>query len=140
MGVAGPQLDGFEAFEAQAFQPPAHLVARLVAEGVPQGHPEEIGDPLLRAVPGPLQAVLGIDYYYEEADQGRFTPIVRHVVIERVTAKRAQYALNLRGFAHAPIRDVSLIDCAFDDVAKPNVVEHVEGLSLRNVRINGKPS
>jgi polygalacturonase len=86
------------------------------------------------------QAVLGIDYYYEEAENGRFTPIVRHVVIERVRARRAQYAFNLRGFASAPIRDVSLIDCAFDDVAKPNVVEHVEGLSLRNVRINGKPS
>ena len=86
------------------------------------------------------QAVLGIDYYYEEAEKGRFTPIVRHVAIERVQARRAQYALNLRGFASAPIRDVSLIDCAFDDVAKPNVVEHVEGLSLRNVRINGKPS
>src|SRR5262245_9231848 len=86
------------------------------------------------------QAVLGIDFYYEEADKGRFTPIVRHLLMERVRAQRAEYALHLRGFASAPIRDVTLVDCAFDGVAKTNVVEHVEGLSLRNVRINGKPT
>jgi len=48
------------------------------------------------------------------------------------------YALYLRGFANAPIRDVRLTDCDFGDVAKANVAEHVEGLSLRNVRMNGK--
>jgi polygalacturonase len=83
------------------------------------------------------QAVLAIDFYYEEADQGRFTPVVRNVVLDRVNAARAAYALHLRGFATAPIRDVSLTDCEFGSVAQPNVVEHVEGLSLRNVRING---
>jgi len=46
--------------------------------------------------------------------------------------------LYLRGFANAPIRDVRLTDCDFGDVAKANVAEHVEGLSLRNVRMNGK--
>jgi polygalacturonase len=84
------------------------------------------------------QAVLGIDFHYEEADRGRFTPIVRHVVLDHVNATKANYALHLRGFANAPIRDVSLADCEFGGVAQPNVVEHVEGLSLHNVRVNGK--
>lgn len=84
------------------------------------------------------QAVLAVDCYYEEADRGPFTPVVRHVVLEHVNAKKADYALNLRGFPNAPIRDIQLADCTFDGVAKPSVLEHVEGLSMRNVRINGK--
>ena len=82
--------------------------------------------------------MLAIDFYYEEADRGPFTPITRHVVVERVNARHAMYALNLRGLPNAPIRDIALADCSFDDVAKPSVVERVEGLSLTNVRINGK--
>jgi len=84
------------------------------------------------------QSVLAVDFHYEEAEQGPFTPVVRNVVLQHVTAKKADYALNLRGFANAPIRDVQLRDCVFDGVAKANVVEYVEGLSMRNVRINGK--
>jgi hypothetical protein len=52
--------------------------------------------------------------------------------------QKAEYALYLRGFRNAPIRDISLVDCDFGSVAKPNRVERVEGLSLRNVRINGR--
>ena len=84
------------------------------------------------------QAALTVDFYYEEGPKGAFTPIVRNVVLENVRAKKAQYALHLRGFANAPITNISLVDCEFGGVAKPNVIEHVEGLSLRNVRVNGK--
>jgi polygalacturonase len=83
-------------------------------------------------------AALAVDFFYEEADKGPFTPTVRHIVLEQVTTKKANYALHLRGFANAPIRDVALVDCEFSGVAKPNLVEHVEGLAMRNVRINGK--
>ncbi|HEX3646269.1 MAG TPA: glycoside hydrolase family 28 protein [Vicinamibacterales bacterium] len=84
------------------------------------------------------QAVLGIDFYYEEGDKGGFTPTVRRVALVHVKATKAAYALHLRGFASAPIRDVSLVDCQFGGVAQANIVEHVEGLSLQNVRVNGK--
>ena len=52
--------------------------------------------------------------------------------------QRAEYALYLRGFANAPIRGAAVVDRDFGTVAKPNRVEHVEGLSLRNVRMNGR--
>jgi polygalacturonase len=84
------------------------------------------------------QAALAIDFYYEEGDQGRFTPVARHVVLEKITMQRAERVLNLRGFPNAPIRDVALIDCSFGGVEKPDIVEHVEGLSLRNVRVNSR--
>jgi len=83
------------------------------------------------------QAALAIDFYYEEADKGDYTPIVRHVVLENIRMRKAEYALYLRGFRNAPIRDVTLADCEFGGVAKPNLLEYVEGLMLRNVRVNG---
>ena len=35
------------------------------------------------------------------------------------------------------IEDVRILDCTFDGVAKPDVVEHVTGLVRRNVTVNG---
>jgi hypothetical protein len=33
---------------------------------------------------------------------------------------------------------VRIIGCRFDNVAKPDVIERVSGLSLRDTRINGQ--
>ena len=82
-------------------------------------------------------AVLSIDYYYEEGTRGSHTPIVRNVEMKNITSQKSNYALYLRGFPNAPIFDVRIEDCRFDNAAKPNVVEHVQGLVLDDVRING---
>jgi polygalacturonase len=83
-------------------------------------------------------AVLSIDFNYEEGANGRFTPVVRDVEMRRVTSRRSEYGLYLRGFANAPIHDVRVADCTFDHVAKGNAVEHVDGLVLDHLRINGR--
>ena len=81
-------------------------------------------------------AVVRINFLYEEGDAGAFPPTVRGVDVRRVTSERSERALYLVGYPHTPIRDVSLVDCRFSGVAEPNVVEHVEGLVLRDVVIN----
>jgi len=83
-------------------------------------------------------AVVTIDFYYEEGEAGGFTPIVRNVGVSNVNSARSKYALYLRGFKAAPITGVQLDECSFENVAQPNVVENVRDLSLRQVRINGK--
>jgi hypothetical protein len=83
-------------------------------------------------------AGLSIDFFYEEGEAGRFTPVVRNVDLRNLTMKRAQYALYLRGFKNAPIGAVRLTDCDLRGVEKPNVLENVKGLALNNVHINGK--
>jgi polygalacturonase len=83
-------------------------------------------------------AGISIDFYYEEGEAGKFTPIVRNVDIRKLTANKAQYALYLRGFKNAPIESVHVEDCTLNGVEKPNVIENVKDLALRNVRINGK--
>jgi hypothetical protein len=83
-------------------------------------------------------AVLQIDYLYEEGPKGAFTPVVRDVEMRNVTSKKSKYALYLRGIERGVIADVRIIGCRFDNVAKPDVIERVSGLSLRDTRINGQ--
>jgi polygalacturonase len=85
-------------------------------------------------------AVVSIDFNYEEGARGGFIPVVRDVRVSNVKSRASKYALYLRGLDRAPISRVRLENCDFDNVAQENVVEHVNGLSLEKVRINGRPA
>ena len=84
------------------------------------------------------EAVVAIDFYYEEADKGAFPPTVRDVDVRNVTSRKSQHGLLLRGFPNAPITDVRLVDCTFENVAQPDVLQSVRGLSFTNVSVNGQ--
>jgi polygalacturonase len=84
------------------------------------------------------EAVVTINYFYEEGDAGKFPPIVRDVEVRNVTARKAQYALLLRGYAYDPISDVRIVDCVFDEVAKPDVIEGVKDLAFTRTKIGGQ--
>jgi polygalacturonase len=84
------------------------------------------------------QAVVSIDFNYEEGKNGKFVPVARKIEIEKLQSGKSEHALYLRGFENAPVEDVRVVDCDFRGVEKPDVVENVKGLDLRNVRINGK--
>ncbi|QXD14457.1 glycoside hydrolase family 28 protein [Rhodocaloribacter litoris] len=83
-------------------------------------------------------AVIRINFLYEEGDAGPHDPVVRNIDVRRLTSGQSTYALYLIGYPDAPIRDVYLADCRFDGVARDSVVEHVEGLVLDEVFINGE--
>jgi polygalacturonase len=83
-------------------------------------------------------AGVSIDFYYEEADAGKFTPVVRDVQVTNLTTREAKYAVYLRGFKNAPIQRVRLAHCDFEGVQKGNVIEDVQDISFKDVRINGK--
>ncbi len=83
-------------------------------------------------------AGFSIDFFYEEGEAGKFVPIARNVEVRNLKTRKAQYALYLRGFKHAPIEGVRVVDCDFDGVSKQDVIENVTGFSLHNVRENGK--
>ena len=76
-----------------------------------------------------------IDFQYEEGPNGPFTPVVRDVQVENVTCRQAGTALSLRGYKNAPVQDVRLRHLRFEKVAKPNVIENVEGLVMEDVKI-----
>ncbi|HEX7485045.1 MAG TPA: glycosyl hydrolase family 28 protein [Vicinamibacterales bacterium] len=83
------------------------------------------------------EAVVTINFFYEEGDAGKFPPIVRDVEVRNVTSRKSQYGLLLRGYAHDPVSDVRLVDCTFDGVEKPDVLEAVKDIVLTNVKVNG---
>jgi hypothetical protein len=83
-------------------------------------------------------AVLQIDFNYEEGSHGPEHPVVRNIDIRDVTCKKAERALDVRGFPDAKIRNIRLERCTVESAAKANVVENVEGLTLADVRVNGK--
>lgn len=83
-------------------------------------------------------AVLQVDFLYEEGANGNFPPVVRDVELLRVSSKKSNYGLYLRGYEKGTIEDIRVIDCSFEGVAKPDVIEHVTGLVKRNVSVNGE--
>ena len=84
-------------------------------------------------------AVLSIDFTYEEGAKGSFTPIARDIAMRNVTSRESKYGLYLRGFANAPIERVRVVDCHFGGVENGNVLEHVNGLDTAGTTINGAP-
>ena len=83
-------------------------------------------------------AAIEVDFNYEEGNTGSFPPVVRDVEVVNLRCRKSAQALALRGYATSPIRNFRLRDCTFEQTAKPDVVEHVEGLSIEGVRVNGK--
>ena len=83
-------------------------------------------------------AVLQIDFHYEEGANGPFTPVARNINMSNITSQKSEYGVYLRGLPNAPIYDVRIVDADFRNVEKGNVTEHVRGIELENVRINGQ--
>src|SRR5437762_2620020 len=83
-------------------------------------------------------AVVSVDFFYEEGDAGKYPPVVRDIEVHNVSSRKSTYGLLLRGYPHDPITGVRLKDCVFENVAKPDVLENVKDIVLANVTINGK--
>ena len=82
------------------------------------------------------QAIVEVDFHYEEGEKGAFVPVVRDVELRNITGGRSQYVLYLRGIPKSEISNIRVIDSTFNNVAKENVLENVKGVDIRNVRIN----
>ena len=83
-------------------------------------------------------AVLTVDFNYEEGAKGKFTPVVRNLSVQNLKSGKSRLALDVQGFENAPVYDLRLKDCTFENVERPAVVRNVSGLRLENVRVNGK--
>lgn len=82
--------------------------------------------------------MITIDFNYEEGPKGNFTPVVRNYTVDRLISSKSKHALDVQGLTGAPIYDLRLTSCTFDNVAEPNIVKNISNASLDNVKINGK--
>ena len=83
-------------------------------------------------------AAVRVNFLYEEGDAGPYDPVVRNIDVRDMTCEQAEYALYLRGYEDAPVRDVRLVNCRFNNVAQESIIENVEDLVLEDVIINGE--
>ncbi len=83
-------------------------------------------------------AILRIDLFYEEGDAGRFPPQVRNIEMVNVSSRKSRYALYLRGYKQAPLQNIHLAHCSFENVSEADVVENVKGLKFEDVTVNGR--
>jgi polygalacturonase len=84
------------------------------------------------------EAVLLIDFFYQDGEKGDYKPIVRNINLENVTSTKSKHAIYLRGFADDPITDVTLRNCKLDNNSNPNIISNVKNVVLENVKINGQ--
>ena len=78
-------------------------------------------------------AVLQIDFVYEEGAKGPYKPVVRNVVMENVTVRQTPRILNVVGFPGAEISGVRIINSTFLNVAGPDIIKDAGDIRLENV-------
>ena len=83
-------------------------------------------------------AVITIDFNYEEGAKGNFTPVVRDYTVDNLRSAKSKHALDVQGLTGAPIVNLQLKNCTFDNVAEGNIVKNVKDATLENVKINGR--
>src|SRR5678815_532120 len=83
-------------------------------------------------------AVITIDFNYEEGAKGSFTPVVRDYTVDNLRSAKSKHALDVQGLTGAPIVNLQLKNCTFDNVSEGNIVKNVKNATLDNVKINGR--
>jgi len=81
-------------------------------------------------------AVMQIDFNYEEGDAGSFTPVVRNVELKNIESNKSKFAIWIRGYDRSPATNVNIENCTFNNVAEPNVLENVKNLSMVGVKMS----
>ncbi len=83
-------------------------------------------------------ALLHIDFYYEEGARGPYLPVVRRIGMQNIRCRKTRYGVYIRGFEKSPVSDVSLRDWEVGEAPGGNVIEHAAGVSAERVRIAGQ--
>jgi polygalacturonase len=83
-------------------------------------------------------AVITIDFNYEEGAKGSFTPVVRRYTVDNLRSAKSKFALDVQGLSTAPVMNLRLTNCTFENVAEGNIVKNVKDATLDNVKINGR--
>lgn len=81
------------------------------------------------------EAVLTIDLIYEEGAKGPHRPIVRNVVLEKVTSTSSPRVMWIAGFEGAVVDGIRFEQCAFRGVESTEVLAHAGSVTFRNVTI-----
>jgi polygalacturonase len=85
------------------------------------------------------QAILHIDFDYEEGDAGQFTPIVRNINLENITSQSSDRAIFINAYERSPITGITIKNSSFKGVKRENKINFVKDFVIDNVMVNGQP-
>jgi polygalacturonase len=83
-------------------------------------------------------AVIRVDYYYEEGDKGDFTPVMRNFHFSNITSGKSPYAIWIKAYERSPLDKFSLTNCSFTNVGKDNILQYVKDKNFQQVFVNGR--
>lgn len=86
------------------------------------------------------ETVFKVNYLYEEGAGHGFNPIVQNVLIENVHSRESRFPFYIIGYEESPVRNLHFINCRFEGVKEPSVIQHVENMVLDNVTIGKRKS
>ncbi len=81
------------------------------------------------------EALLTVDFMYEEGSRGSFPPVARNIVIENVKAADTPRLFYIAGFEGATIDNIRVAQSEIGGVTAPDVVEHAGKIELDRVSI-----
>ncbi len=83
------------------------------------------------------EAVIKINYYYEEGENGSFVPVVKNIFLSHITSEKSKYAVWIKAFKNSPVENINIEDCIFNNVADENFIQNVSEFNIDSVLING---
>ncbi len=86
---------------------------------------------------GTVRDMVLINFYYEEGENGAFVPTVSGLNFENLRCLNAKRILNIRGFKHSPIKDISLTNITITQAEKASIADNVMDIEFNNVRVDG---
>jgi polygalacturonase len=84
------------------------------------------------------EAVLKINFYYEEGDAGKFPPVVRNINLKDITSEKSPYAIWIKAYDYSPVVNLNLENCVFNNVTNESIIENVDNIRFESVKINGE--
>jgi polygalacturonase len=85
------------------------------------------------------EAVIKIDFYYEEGENGKFLPVVKNLNFSNIISEKSEFAIWIKAFENSPVENIRLDSCIFKNVEKDNLIENVKSIEMKSVIINDKP-
>jgi polygalacturonase len=84
------------------------------------------------------EAVITIDFLYEEGPDGPQRPVLRHLSFENVVSKSAPRVFYVVGFDAATIDDIRLSHCTFSGLSATELIDHAGRIELDHVTLEPK--
>lgn len=84
------------------------------------------------------EAIVTVDFRYEEGANGPYKPTLRNVVFDHVTCQSSPRVLYILGFPGATVDGIHFQDCVFQGLTSAEVMVDAGAITFQNTRLEPK--